>query len=227
MTERDDISDDAALAAEYALNLMDAADRKVFDARLQSDPKLRQLVHSWEADFATLLLDVEEITPPKSAKVAVMRAVDPVPKTKARLWNGLFGALFAASAVFVIAFFNGGFIGDTPFVPVYQATLAGDDGTVVLTATFNADATEMLVEQTLGGPPAERVFELWVIAADASAPRSLGVLRPDGATRIQVSPALVAALPNGTLAISDEPPGGSPTGAPTGQVHATAPVIRL
>ena len=60
----------------------------------------------------------------------------------------------------------------------------------------------------------DRVLELWA-AAGSGAPRSLGLISGAGATVVQR-----ASLPPGTdhLAVSLEPPGGSPTGAPTGPV---------
>ncbi|MEL6126646.1 MAG: anti-sigma factor [Pseudomonadota bacterium] len=53
---------------------------------------------------------------------------------------------------------------------------------------------------------------------------SLGVLPEEPDARISVAVALRPLLPGGTLAISDEPPGGSPTGAPTGEVLAVGAV---
>jgi anti-sigma-K factor RskA len=64
---------------------------------------------------------------------------------------------------------------------------------------------------------------LWLIAGN-NAPVSLGVLPDAGAVTLMVAEALAVQLAGGTLAISDEPDGGSPTGAPTGAVLATATV---
>jgi anti-sigma-K factor RskA len=50
------------------------------------------------------------------------------------------------------------------------------------------------------------------------------VLPDAGLVTLPLSDAMGARLAGGTLAISDEPDGGSPTGAPTGAVLATAPV---
>jgi anti-sigma-K factor RskA len=53
------------------------------------------------------------------------------------------------------------------------------------------------------------------VPAGSNAPRSLGLISAAGATVVKQ-----ASLPAGTdhLAVSLEPPGGSPTGAPTGPV---------
>jgi anti-sigma-K factor RskA len=76
------------------------------------------------------------------------------------------------------------------------------DGTVVLTALAQANV------------PAGKSLELWILPPGAAVPRSLGVLPAVG--RQVVLPAMPVA---GTaLMVSLEPPGGSPTGAPTGPV---------
>jgi anti-sigma-K factor RskA len=60
---------------------------------------------------------------------------------------------------------------------------------------------------------------LWLIA-EGGAPVSLGLLEPQGPSRITVPDDLRPVLAGATLAVSDEPPGGSPTGQPTGAVLA-------
>jgi anti-sigma-K factor RskA len=66
-------------------------------------------------------------------------------------------------------------------------------------------------------PPASRVFELWAIAKKpGSKPRALGVIPQNGNFQLAALPQDVG--PGATLAISVEPPGGSPTGSPTGPV---------
>jgi anti-sigma-K factor RskA len=76
------------------------------------------------------------------------------------------------------------------------------DGTVVLTA-FAPVAV-----------PGGKTLELWIQPPDAKAPRSLGLLPAAG--REVLLPTMPA---DGTaLSVSLEPPGGSPTGAPTGRV---------
>jgi anti-sigma-K factor RskA len=71
------------------------------------------------------------------------------------------------------------------------------------------------------------VLELWLIEGDA-APVSLGVLPEAPQARVPLDRALAARIAAGALlAISDEPEGGSPTGAPTGAVLAAGPVQEI
>ena len=65
-----------------------------------------------------------------------------------------------------------------------------------------------------------RVLELWAVPP-AGAPRSLGLISAAGATvvrRDKLPKILLDARNTAALAVSVEPPGGSPTGTPTGPV---------
>ena len=63
--------------------------------------------------------------------------------------------------------------------------------------------------------------ELWLLPADRP-PVSLGLLEPAGDNRRPLTPEVERMLQAGAmLAVSLEPPGGSPTGQPTGPVVST------
>lgn len=71
------------------------------------------------------------------------------------------------------------------------------------------------------------MHELWAIAGDA-APVSLGVVPENGRITLTLPDALRGSPQSGlVLALSDEPPGGSPTGAPTGDVLAVGEVLDI
>mgnify|MGYP000881567588 CR=1 FL=1 len=84
----------------------------------------------------------------------------------------------------------------------------------------------MRLNRLEGAPATGRSLELWLIAGN-EAPVSLGVLPQDAASRITLPAALRGKLVGSVLAISDEPEGGSPTGAPTGAVLATGELTRV
>ena len=97
---------------------------------------------------------------------------------------------------------------------VFVATIDARRGTVsVVPASYSADAT--------------RVPELWLIPADGK-PRALGLLRADRTVTIAIPPEFASqTVSNATLAVSLEPPGGSPTGAPTGPVIGAGKLTSL
>ena len=107
--------------------------------------------------------------------------------------------------------------------PAYVAEVAAEDGSLVIAAAYDAEAGALFVDRRAGGPREGRALEMWLIAGEA-APVSLGVLPGDAQTALAIPEALRPQLEGGVLAISDEPPGGSPTGAPTGDELAVGEI---
>ena len=64
--------------------------------------------------------------------------------------------------------------------------------------------------------PPDRVMQLWALPQGASAPTSLGLIRTP--ERYSVTPTTIRPEPGMLIEISLEPPGGSPTGRPTGPI---------
>jgi anti-sigma-K factor RskA len=100
------------------------------------------------------------------------------------------------------------------------AEIAAEDRSLVYSAQFDPARDRLEITRLSGASPQGRVHELWLIAEGAPAPVSLGVLPDDGRATLVLPETLAAAMTGGTLAVSDEPPGGSPTGQPTGAVLA-------
>jgi anti-sigma-K factor RskA len=74
---------------------------------------------------------------------------------------------------------------------------------------------------------ADRAFELWMLPNGGAPPVSLGLLPADGEITLPLNAAAAQTLATtSTLAVSVEPTGGSPTGAPTGPVVYTAALVR-
>jgi anti-sigma-K factor RskA len=70
-------------------------------------------------------------------------------------------------------------------------------------------------------------MELWLIPA-GDKPHSLGLIEPGRPVRLDVPRDLAARITtDAALAVSMEPPGGSPTGQPTGPVIASGKLTRL
>ena len=65
--------------------------------------------------------------------------------------------------------------------------------------------------------PADRVYQLWLLVPDTTAPHQLGLLPQSGRKRIAVSPENARLLAGaGELVVTLEPPGGSRGRAPSG-----------
>ena len=73
----------------------------------------------------------------------------------------------------------------------------------------------------------QRALELWLIAPGDN-PRSLGLIEPGRPVHIDLPTDLLPHVRSeATLAVSSEPPGGSPTGLPTGPVIASGKLTNL
>jgi anti-sigma-K factor RskA len=82
-------------------------------------------------------------------------------------------------------------------------------------ASVGADGRSLVLRPIQAVPlAAGRALELWAVPAQG-APRSLGLVRPDGATTVLRAQVL---RDTSAFAISLEPAGGSPSGAPTGPI---------
>lgn len=214
-----------AAAAEYVLGLMPEAERRAFEERLARDADLRQDVAAWETYFATLADGLEEIAPPPGVLRRVESRIFPTPRRA--LWRQLLPYALGAAAAALVAWLAVATDLVQPPGPVFTAELSPVEGQIALTARFDPDAGVLAVERRAGAVPEGRVLELWLIDRAAGAPVSLGLLSGTGETVLELPPSLAERLPGATLAVSEEPAGGSPTGAPSGPVRAAGEVAAL
>jgi anti-sigma-K factor RskA len=77
------------------------------------------------------------------------------------------------------------------------------------------------VRRVAGGPPPGKSYELWLVSDRFPAPRSLGLVSDEFARPAALANYDTAVLSNATYAVSLEPEGGSPTGAPTEVLFAS------
>ena len=225
MSDTPDIDDDDRITAgEYALGLLPEAEAVAFEARLAAEPALRVLYAQWAEEFALLAEDVAPVAPPSRVAGRISARLFPEPRKRGLSERfGLLGWAVAVLAVLLFLSFDGlNFGPGAPTDPVYIADIVAEDATLVVLATYDVDGT-LYLEREAGAPRPGRALELWLIAGDA-APVSLGLLPDALRGRLSVEEGLRASLEGGVLAISDEPPGGSPTGAPTGDVLAVGQI---
>jgi anti-sigma-K factor RskA len=134
---------------------------------------------------------------------------------------GLWRALAAGAMAALVAGIAVEVLKPVPTEPpaVTIAQLEGQADVARVTAALSPDRHTLQLHAArpvLAGPA--QSYELWLIPAEGGAPLSLAVLGNLDA-RVPVAPAHSKRLvPGAKLAISVEPAGGSPTGAPTGPV---------
>ena len=210
------------LAAEFVLGPMTGAARRHFASRLAADPFVARRVRGWEERLAGLAFQAEPVTPAPAVWNAIERRIGPAPQGR---WRALVAAVVAVTVIGL-----GWYLWQEQRVappPQAQALIADAAGQALWQVAFAADGEH--VEVTAIGDfrhPDSRSLELWALPPDA-APVSLGLMPAEGSRRLAIDDRQRAALgiaPN--VAVSDEPLGGSPTGAPTGAVLFVAELAR-
>jgi anti-sigma-K factor RskA len=207
------------LAGEYVLGVLDEAEANEVAGALASNFELRRAVRFWERQLHPLSELANPAEPPPAIWEGIeARIAKPASKPAApgfwnniALWRWSTAGLAAAAASLAL------WIALMPASgPSFVAALhppQQDQASWVAAADRSG-----LVIHALGAAtaPDDRVFELWTIAPGAAQPRSLGVIPANG--ELKVSPLPPELHDGATLAISIEPPGGSPTQQPTGPV---------
>lgn len=233
MSEYQDLPDempqgDDLLAAELALGLLEGEELAQVRARAARDPEFAQLVNGWQERLVAMTDNIAPVVPPKRVKKRLEKALfaaRPVPLSERLwVWKGLSLAAVALAAYM-------GFQQLEPQAPtsdgaLFATQLTGDGVSLQVLAVLDTARGDVAVNRVAGEEAPGRVFELWAIVPEA-APVSLGVLDAGGTMRVNLPEALRGRAAEITLAISDEPTGGSPTGAPTGAVLAAAPLVEL
>ncbi len=226
MSGETDPEDDRVLAGEYALGLLSPEEARAFEERMAADPVLRDAYAGWAEDLAALTDDIEEVAPPTDMGDRIEATLFDAPERRSLLQRlGLAWIIPGAVLASLLAFFvvsNDLLVLDDDAPPL-QAEIAAQDDSLRVLAAYDADSGTLRVTRDAGVAAPGRALELWLIAGQA-APVSLGVLPEAREGVLPMAPELAEQLPGATLAISDEPPGGSPTGAPTGDVLATGQV---
>ena len=221
----DDLPQVDVLAAEFALGLLEGEAQTQAERRQRIDPEFAAEVAEWETRLSPMAEAVAPVVPPKGLfKKIVAEAYPDSPKG---LWRqlGLLPAMLsaAAAALVLVAALQFGLL-TGPAEPSLVARVAAEDNSLVVAAAFVVETDTLFVERTAGAAAPGRVHELWLIAGEA-APVSLGLIEASGTViELQVPIEIAALLQGGVLAVSDEPAGGSPTGAPTGAVLAVGEV---
>jgi anti-sigma-K factor RskA len=211
------------LAAEYVLGTLRGPARRRFAALLPAHPSLRHAVSLWQDRLAPLAASVAPVTPPPSLWPGIearLFGTDAAPSPapwwrRLALWQGLTASTALAAALLLSMVLQA-----PPVQPPIVIVLGiNPDAPQAVQARFVASLSadgRALVLEPIDAPPltAAQALELWAVPP-AGAPRSLGLVRADAATTLLRSQLL---RDTAALAVSIEPAGGSPSGAPTGPV---------
>jgi anti-sigma-K factor RskA len=234
MSTHPDPDEMSNLAAEYALGLLDGAELRRAQDLARADAMFRREVERWSGRLAPMLDDVDEVRPPANMWTridAALGAVRPdsnilVMRRKLNAWRGVAAAMTAlAACLAVVLLIRVPPVSRTPqLAPAAPmvAMLGDQRKQMQVVASWDPRARQLILA-VAGDMPADprHSHELWVIPQGGK-PRSLGTMGTGKQMHMRLADALAELLQQGaTIAISVEPPGGSPTGAPTGPVVAS------
>jgi anti-sigma-K factor RskA len=213
-----------ALAAQYVTGTLRGRARARFETLLPSHPALQLAVRDWQARLMPLTAALPEVAPSARVWKAIENKLWPAPVEqpwwqRLGLWRALSGTALAAVVGLGVLVASPP-PAQAPVVVVLESTGTTAVNPATIVASFSGDG-RALVTRTLT-PVAlttDRVLELWAVPPQGN-PRSLGLISANGATVLQRERLPATLLKGGTaaLAVSVEPPGGSPTGVPTGPV---------
>lgn len=222
---RTDLAD--RLAAVYVAGTLRGAARRRFEALLPSHPALRSAVRLWEERLMPLTLAVEPVEPPASVWPRIHARISAngqaAPSTagwwsRLALWRA-FAGVATVAALSLAVLLSVPPVAQTPIIVVLSPAGApaptGDVIPASFVASISADGKSMVTKPLAKvALQPDRALELWSVPPEG-APRSLGVISASGATVVQRGRMLDNTA---ALAVTLEPPGGSPTGKATGPI---------
>lgn len=225
-------NDPDLLIAEYVLGVLTREESEHVQAMAARDPRYQIAIAAWQQHFAHWLDQVPEVSPPpdtwKKIEQQLFSNVSSQPPARSkgwselRIWRLTAGALAAALLVSVFIIFQP----SRPSSPPLLARLEQSDGNTLFAVTMQPNGSVLFVP-TRTVDWQNKTAQAWVIAADGK-PRSLGLLPTNASVMLTLPVDLSAVLTTGAvLAVSLEPPNGSPTGLPTGPVIAQGKISSM
>lgn len=211
-----------ALAAEYVLGTLRGRARRRLEHHLEREWHIARRVLAWEDRLMPLAQSLPPVPPSRDVWPAIERRIMAEISAaqgfaRRRKTLGALAAIVALCAVIAggLMFWRAG-IGPS-LEPM--ATIAAAGAPPIWRIELDRDF-RLLRAVAVGAAPehAGKSFELWALP-EAGAPVSLGLLPESGGVERRLGADQARALRAAPrVAVSLEPPGGSPTGAPTGPV---------
>lgn len=221
--------EDDILAAEFALGVLPATEQAELAHRVDTDAAFAHLVSEWEERLSPMAKGFVPADLPPAVKHALdirlfgQTASRPGFWSSLLLWRGLAGV---ATAAFLLAVTLPA-LQPTPSGDRLAASLTAEGSSVTYLVLYDSATGSVSLAHMTGDPVQGRDFQLWVARGD-EAPVSLGVIPAGVSTRVEISDKLRDLMTSAAhMAISLEPPGGSPTGQPTGPVLAVGDLLDI
>ncbi|WP_294635530.1 anti-sigma factor [uncultured Aquabacterium sp.] len=212
------------LAAEYVLGTLHGGARRRFETLLPAHPRLRQARLDWERRLLQLDDAIQPVTPSPRVWAGIEQRLFGETRAMVRwwqklvLWQGAAGLATAAALTLGVLLSQPAPV-QPPIVVVMAAQPAAAAPGVQpasFVASVSGDGRSLVLKPLTEGQQValNKALELWAVPAQGT-PRSLGLVSAERATTVLRTQLL---KDTAAFAVSVEPPGGSPTGAPTGPI---------
>jgi anti-sigma-K factor RskA len=212
------------LASEYVLGTLRGPARRRFERWRANTALVDQRCRFWEENLMHLTKGLEPVQPPAHVWSAIRKRLNLTPRRSPRRWAG--SLALAASVVLVAGLAGLLYWRSLPAVrPTAIATISAKSGDEMWEVQVFGTTNRLVVQAAkLPARPPGHDYELWALPKGGN-PVSLGVLPAERTSNRALTAIQKAALASSSqVAVSIEPPGGSPTGQPTGAVVFVAPL---
>jgi anti-sigma-K factor RskA len=226
-------------SGEYVLGTLTEAERHAFEIELGNDSQLQAEVADWERRLAPLAKMIPPQEPSPAVWAAIERKLDGEQRSPSvdaqgsnvvylrrsvRIWRSLTaasGALAAALALFILADRWQGHEASQDYIAVVNR---GGTLPALIVRVDTREGTVRVRSLTAEAAP-DHSMELWYIGTGQT-PKSLGTV--ENASHPIAMPAAFRSgdVDSAMIAVTMEPKGGSPTGAPTGPVVYSGKLIK-
>jgi anti-sigma-K factor RskA len=227
------------LAAEYVLGVLGSDERRAVETRMAEDASFAREVGEWEERLGGMASYITPATPPAQTWARIQNSLGEqlgAGDSATSIWRNLpfwrslsLGSSVLAAACIAALLYIG--LRPLPHAPSRTPLLATLTGTQTkmpnFVATIGSDGRSLMIVPAALLTTDKRSIELWLIPQGGK-PASLGLISAGQPVQLNLPPELLKQVGAGaTLAVSLEPPGGSPTGQPTGEVIAAGSLSRL
>ncbi len=244
MSEAPELHEAEALAAEHALGVLSGRERDEAETRMAQDAAFAAQVEAWRERLAPLYDSIAPVAPSGQLWSRIERQLPANDNDglagRVTFWRRAAGGGFtlaAASLAAVAVLVAQGPRVETIQAPapppgqLLEASLIDQQSKVqpLFVAAYDPDRRALIVTSLLPeGSDRDKVHELWLIAGQDK-PKSLGLVERGKAKVIPLPTDLLNKVSEGAaLAVSVEPPGGSPNpDGPTGPIAAVGKLSKL
>lgn len=239
MSDADDIE---GLAAEYVLGTLDRDERAMVAARRTGNGALDAAIAAWERRLGPLVELVAPVTPPPNlyskiraqiglaSNVVSLRARERDLTRRAGRWRStaLGASALAAALAGVIGWREYQHQRELQTLPTqYVAVLQTSEAQPAFLLTIDTKTHRCVITAVSAPKKPDKSYEVWLVNDKLPSPKSLGTYAEGDMSVMPMDDGADSALfMNASYAVSLEPEGGSPTGAPTGPVLFSGKLVQ-